>query len=59
MYFGLTNSPATFCRVMNQIFRRLLDKYPLELFVYIDNIPIATGNDLQRHRQIVHKSLKF
>jgi hypothetical protein len=57
MYFGLTNSPATFCRVMNRIFRRLLDKYPLELFVYIDDILIATGNDLQRHRQIVHEVL--
>jgi hypothetical protein len=49
MYFGLTNSPATFCRIMNRIFRRLLDKYPLELFVYIDDILIATGNDLQHH----------
>jgi hypothetical protein len=58
MYFGLTNSPATFCGVMNRIFRRLLDKYPLELFVYIDDILIATGNDLQRHRQIVHEVLE-
>jgi hypothetical protein len=57
MYFGLTNSPATFCHVMNRIFRHLLNKYPLELFVYIDDILIATGNDLQHHRQIVHEVL--
>jgi hypothetical protein len=42
---------------MNRIFRRLLNKYPLELFVYIDNILIATGNNLQCHRQIVHEVL--
>src|SRR6202167_1221843 len=57
MFFGLTNSPATFSRAMNRMFRHLIDKYPQELFVYMDDILIATGDDLSRHRQIVHDVL--
>ncbi len=57
MFFGLTNSPATFSRAMNRMFRRLTNKYPTELFVYMDDILIATGEDLPRHRQIVHEVL--
>ena len=59
MFFGLTNSPATFSRTMNRMFRRLTDKYPQELFVYMDDILIATGDDLSRHRQIVHEVLEL
>src|SRR6266481_10093845 len=32
-------------------------QYPNELFIYMDDILIATNNDLVRHRQIVHKVL--
>ena len=32
-------------------------KYPRMIFVYMDNILIATPNDLSLHRQIVHEVL--
>ena len=57
MFFGLTNSPATFCRAMERIFRPLTQKYPTHLFVYMDDVLIATGEDLDLHRQIVHEVL--
>src|SRR5882757_3565828 len=59
MFFGLTNSPATFCRAMERIFRPLTRKYPTELFVYVDDVLIATPHDLQRHQQIVHDVLNL
>src|ERR1700733_10012099 len=57
MFFGLTNSPATFCRTMARMFRQLCNKYPTELFVYMDDILIATKHDLVRHREIVNSVL--
>ncbi len=42
---------------MNRMFRCLTNKYPTELFVYMDDILIATGGDLPQHRQIVHEVL--
>ena len=54
MFFGLTNSPATFCRTMARMFRNLCNKYPTELFIYMDDILIATKHDLTRHREIVN-----
>jgi hypothetical protein len=57
MFFGLTNSPATFSRTMARMFQPLVNKYPNELFVYMDDILIATEDDLQRHRLIVHDVL--
>ena len=53
MYFGLTNSPPTFCCAMAYIFRHLLNKYAGKLFVYMDDILIATNNDLKLHQEIV------
>ena len=53
MYFGLTNSPATFCRAVKKMLRPLINKYPGELFDYIDDILIATKDNLPRHQQIV------
>ena len=49
MYFGLTNSPATFCRVMKKILRPLLIKYHHNFFNYINDLLIATQNDLKLH----------
>src|SRR6266702_2429604 len=49
MFFSLTNSPATFSCAMNRMFRRLTNKYPTKLFIYMDDILIATGGDLPRH----------
>src|SRR6266436_6104200 len=57
MFFGLTNSPATFQRTMNRMFREMKMQYPNELFIYMDDILIATNDDLTRHRQIVHQVL--
>jgi Reverse transcriptase (RNA-dependent DNA polymerase) len=57
MYFGLTNSPPTFQKTMDRLFRPLKDKYPGMLFVYMDDILIATTDDLPLHRRIVHDIL--
>jgi Reverse transcriptase (RNA-dependent DNA polymerase) len=57
MFFGLTNSPATFQRTMDRIFRRLRDKYPGIIFIYMDNILVATIKDYDLHQQIVHEVL--
>jgi RNase H-like domain found in reverse transcriptase/Integrase zinc binding domain/Reverse transcriptase (RNA-dependent DNA polymerase) len=57
MYFGLTNSPPTFQKTMDHLFRPLKDKYPGMLFVYMDNILIATADDLPLHWWIVHNIL--
>ncbi len=53
MNFGLRNAPGTFLRTMRKAFRRIQNKYPDELLIYIDDILIATNNDIQRHRTIV------
>jgi hypothetical protein len=53
MLFGLTNSPPTFCQAMERMLCHLTHKYPTELFVYVDNILVATTGDLTWHRQIV------
>jgi Reverse transcriptase (RNA-dependent DNA polymerase) len=57
MYFGLTNSPPTFQKTMDCLFRPLKDKYPGMLFVYMDNILITMADDLSLHRHIVHDVL--
>jgi RNase H-like domain found in reverse transcriptase/Reverse transcriptase (RNA-dependent DNA polymerase) len=57
MYFGLTNSPPTFQKTMDRLFRPLKDKYPGMLFIYMDNILIATADNLPLHRRIIHDVL--
>src|SRR6266702_3086231 len=37
----------------------LMDKYSKELFVYMDNVLIATEEDVLRHRKIVHTFLEI
>jgi Reverse transcriptase (RNA-dependent DNA polymerase)/RNase H-like domain found in reverse transcriptase len=59
MYFGLTNSPPTFQKTMDHLFCALKDKYLGMLFVYIDDILIATTNDLPLHQHIVHNVLNL
>lgn len=59
MFFGLTNSPATFCRAMARMFRDLVNKYPTKLFVYMDDILITTKDNLDHHRQIVDDVLEL
>jgi Reverse transcriptase (RNA-dependent DNA polymerase) len=57
MYFGLTNLLPTFQKTMDCLFCPLKDKYLGMLFVYMDDILIATSDDLPLHRRIVHNVL--
>ena len=59
MYFGLTNSPATFCRAMQKMLRNWLNKYPDETGNYIDDMVVATKGNRQRHQQIVGELLQI
>ena len=61
MFFGLTNSPATFQRMMDTIFRPVKDKHqPLgtEILVYMDDILIASSS-LEGHHAAVHDVLEI
>jgi hypothetical protein len=49
MYFGLTNSPATFQMMMNEIFKELITEGII--FMYFNDILIFT-NSLEEHCQI-------
>ncbi len=51
MYFGLTNSSATFQTMMDEIFKEELAKG--DIFIYMDDILIATEGDLHTHKQVV------
>ena len=51
MFFGLTNSPATFQAMMNSLFRDLIAQG--DVVIYLDDILIFSRN-LQEHKQIVH-----
>ena len=57
MYFGLTNSLATFCHAMQKMLHNWLNKYPDETGNYIDDMVVATNGDLPRHQQIVGELL--
>ncbi|KAF8824186.1 hypothetical protein HHX47_DHR8000228 [Lentinula edodes] len=54
MFFGLTNSPATFQALMNAIFADLIAAG--KVAVYLDDILIFS-NDLEEHRQVVREVL--
>ena len=64
MFFGLTNSPATFQTMMNTIFRDLIDEGSVT--IYMDDIAIHTGpkkgesnqEHRQRHRNLVRQVLQ-
>ncbi len=61
MYFGLTNSPATFQTMMNYIYRDVIAKHePLgtTIRVYMDDIGIATRTNLDDHRRAVSDILR-
>jgi hypothetical protein len=47
MFFGLTNSPATFQAMMNSIYQHTITKHKSQgtnICIYMDNIAIATNN---------------
>ena len=55
MYFGLCNSPATFQKMMNEIFHNMLDV----CVVYIDDLMIFTPMDNQeKHDRIMLEVLR-
>ena len=56
MFFGLTNSPATFQTMMNHIFRPVIAKHKLlgtSICVYMDDIAIATRTNNDDHTAAV------
>src|SRR5246500_711215 len=55
MFFGLTNSPATFQTMMNAIFEEELREDWLT--IYMDDILIHTSTNLEMHRRRVHQVL--
>ncbi len=55
MFFGLTNSPATFQWMMNDIFRDLIGEG--KVTIYLDDILIFSKT-LDEHRQIVKRVLQ-
>src|ERR1041385_8573444 len=54
MSFGLTNSPATFSRLMNYIFMEYLDKF---VVVYLDDILVYSKNE-EEHAQYLRLILE-
>jgi hypothetical protein len=55
MFFGLTNSLATFQTMMNNIFTDMISEGVV--VVYLNDILIFT-KDLDKHRQIAHRVLR-
>jgi len=55
MFFGMINSPATFQTIMNNIFRTLIAKGII--MVYLDNILIFTKTE-EEHEQAVWRVLE-
>jgi hypothetical protein len=55
--FGLTNTPATFMCLMNNVFRKYLDKF---VIVFIDDILIysKTKEEHEEHLRIVLQTLR-
>ena len=55
MFFGMTNSPATFQTIMNNIFRNLIAEGIV--VVYLDDILIFTKTE-EEHVQVVRQVLQ-
>lgn len=55
MFFGMTNSPATFQAFMNRILKDLIDNG--HVIVYLDDILVFT-NTIKEHRRIVNLVLE-
>jgi hypothetical protein len=62
MFFGLTNSPATFQAMMNSIYQQAIAKHEsrgTNICIYMDNIAVATKNtSLQGHVDVVSDVLQ-
>ena len=59
MFFEMTNAPATFQRAMDRIFAKFKNRYPGCIFVYMDDILIATNDNEELHEQIMHEVLEL
>ena len=55
MYFGLTNSPATFQAMMNNLFRDLINQG--DTVTFIDNILVAIDME-EGHNELVEEVLR-
>jgi hypothetical protein len=57
MPFGLCNALATFCTLMNDVFKPFLDK---SMVVYLDDIVVFNENmeDHKRHLEKVFEALR-
>ena len=55
MFFGLTNSPATFQAIMNDLLRDLVVEE--KVAVFIDNVMVATEIE-EEHDEIVEEVLR-
>ena len=56
MFLGLTNSPATFQTLMNAIFAEEIAEG--WLIIYMDDILIATKDNIQFHEKCIHRMLE-
>ena len=56
MFFGMTNSPATFQAMMNEILRDLINKGKVAAFV--DNVLVGTETE-EGHDEIVEEILRL
>ena len=56
MFFGLTNSPATFQTMMNSLFKHLIDRGVV--IIYMDDIMIFTKT-LEEHHSVVKEVLQI
>ena len=62
MYFGLTNSPATFQAMMDHLFQPVQDEFNIDgtdILKYMDDLPIATRSTQAHHRKAVHRVLNI
>ena len=60
MYFGLTNSPATFQAMIDHLFQPVYDEFSIDgtdVLKYMDDLLIATRSTRAHHRKAVHKVL--
>ena len=55
MYFGLTNSPATFQTMINDLFWDLINQR--DTMTFIDDILVATDTE-EEHNELVEEVLK-
>jgi hypothetical protein len=55
MPFGLRNAPSVFQRMMNTEFADIIATG--KVIIYMDDILVATCNDLEEHQQLVHQIL--